>query len=117
MSFIFQVVDIALKMTALHAQYADAIIRLARQSTVDGWPINRPVWWLDPSDPVAQTIDSGKYRHVFYLCASIMDEMDAECHLSADWDLGRRQRVSGGVRRLLHPPFCLDHTKEEILVQ
>lgn len=46
-------------MTALHEQYAPQIIALARQSTVDGSPINRPLWWIDPNDATALTIDSG----------------------------------------------------------
>lgn len=59
-SVLSQVVDISLKMVALHAEYADTIISLAEQSTVTGFPINRPLWWIDPLDPVAQTIDSGE---------------------------------------------------------
>lgn len=47
-------------MTALHYQYAPMIIALAKQATIDGTPINRPLWWIDPLDPVALTIDSGK---------------------------------------------------------
>lgn len=48
-------------MTELHYQYAPLIISLARQATVDGQPINRPLWWIDPLDPVAHTIDSGMF--------------------------------------------------------
>lgn len=54
-----QVVDIALRMTKLHYQYSPLIISLARQATTNGYPINRPLWWIDPTDPVAQTIESG----------------------------------------------------------
>ena len=54
-----QAVDIGLKMTALHVQYADVIGQLALQATRDGSPINRPVWWIDPTNPDAQAIDSG----------------------------------------------------------
>lgn len=52
-------VDIALQMTALHVEYADVIGKLALQSTHDGSPINRPIWWIDPTNHDAQTIDSG----------------------------------------------------------
>ena len=52
-------INIALRMTALHVQYADTIISLARESTINGYPINRPLWWIDPLDPVALSIDSG----------------------------------------------------------
>jgi alpha-glucosidase (family GH31 glycosyl hydrolase) len=55
------VVDIALKMTSLHYEYSPLIIELARQALTTGQPINRPLWWIDPTDAVAQTIDSGTY--------------------------------------------------------
>lgn len=55
-----QVVDIALKMTSLHYQYSGLIFTLASQAITNGYPINRPIWWIDPTDPVAQTIDSGR---------------------------------------------------------
>ncbi|XP_057372341.1 myogenesis-regulating glycosidase-like [Daphnia carinata] len=53
-----EVIDIALKMTSLHYQYSGLIVTLARQAMTNGYPINRPLWWIDPTDPVAQTIDS-----------------------------------------------------------
>ncbi|XP_046460215.1 myogenesis-regulating glycosidase-like isoform X3 [Daphnia pulex] len=53
-----EVVDIALKMTSLHYEYSPLIIELARQALTTGQPINRPLWWIDPTDSVAQTIDS-----------------------------------------------------------
>ena len=49
-------------MTLLHERYADKIISLAKQSTVDGSPVNRPLWWIDPLDPIAQVIDSGTFN-------------------------------------------------------
>ncbi|KAK4005613.1 hypothetical protein OUZ56_007313 [Daphnia magna] len=53
-----KVVDMALKMTSLHYQYSGLILTLASQAMTNGYPINRPLWWIDPTDPVAQTIDS-----------------------------------------------------------
>ena len=52
--------DYALAMTALHADYAAKIIELAENSVASGEPINRPIWWLDPTDQEALAIDSGK---------------------------------------------------------
>merc|ERR1719219_1193636 len=51
------VVQHSLAMTRLHAQYADLIIRLARAAQLTGEPINRPVWWLDPTDKTALALD------------------------------------------------------------
>ena len=52
--------DYALAMTALHADYATKIIELAENAVESGEPINRPIWWVDPTDQEALAIDSGK---------------------------------------------------------
>jgi len=44
----------------IHANYTDTIIELMRSSVGKGSPLNPPVWWIDPTDPVAQTIADGK---------------------------------------------------------
>jgi len=31
-----------------------------RSSVVYGSPLNPPIWWIDPTDPVAQSIADGK---------------------------------------------------------
>jgi len=53
-----EVVHIAHKMLQLREQYADLIVRLAHESTRSGSPIVRPLWWLAPTDAVAQVIDN-----------------------------------------------------------
>lgn len=60
-------VAIAQRMTALHYEYAPLIVSLANQAAVDGTPINRPLWWIDPVDPVALTIDSGTVYRIYQL--------------------------------------------------
>ena len=52
-----EVVEIARKMLRLREQYADLIVLLAHESTRTGSPIVRPLWWLAPTDQVAQIID------------------------------------------------------------
>jgi len=44
----------------LRTKYTDTIIDLMRSSVSKGSPLNPPVWWIDPTDPVAQTIADGK---------------------------------------------------------
>ena len=46
-------------MTALHNQYSSVIINLANAAMTTGEPINRPIWWLDPTDETALATDSG----------------------------------------------------------
>ncbi|PNF32421.1 hypothetical protein B7P43_G04891 [Cryptotermes secundus] len=55
-----ETVQIAKKFTTLHFQFSDKILKLAKKKVADGTPINLPLWWLDPSDEEALTIDSGK---------------------------------------------------------
>ena len=52
------VVDITKKFLELHQQYAHEIERLSIEATTTGYPIVRPVWWNDPTDKEALTIDS-----------------------------------------------------------
>lgn len=35
-----------------------------KMSVKNGSPVNPPIWWIDPTDPVAHTINDGK---TFYL--------------------------------------------------
>ena len=53
-----EVVQIAHNMLQIRERYADLIVRLAHESTRSGSPIVRPLWWLAPTDEVAQTIDN-----------------------------------------------------------
>ena len=56
----FKVVALSKKYIALHEEYAPKIIELAKNAVTTGAPINRPIWWIDPTDQVALGIDSGK---------------------------------------------------------
>jgi len=48
----------------LRANYTDTIIELMRSSVGKGTPLNPPVWWIDPTDPVAQAIADGKQTYL-----------------------------------------------------
>ena len=49
-------------MIALRNSYSSLIVDLAREATITGVPINRPIWWIDPTDKEAMKIDSGNYE-------------------------------------------------------
>ncbi|XP_060841150.1 myogenesis-regulating glycosidase-like [Rhopalosiphum padi] len=51
-----QTVDICRNLMNLRANYTDTIIELMRSSVGKGTPLNPPIWWIDPTDPVAQAI-------------------------------------------------------------
>lgn len=58
--FSFQVVSLAKKFVDLHANYSNLIIQLMEKNARTGAPVNPPIWWIAPDDPVALTCDSGK---------------------------------------------------------
>ncbi|XP_050532348.1 myogenesis-regulating glycosidase-like [Daktulosphaira vitifoliae] len=45
------------KFWNLHLQYADVIVKLMENAVKNGDPINPPIWWIDPNDPTAFSID------------------------------------------------------------
>ena len=57
--FILQVVEITLRMIALRNKYSSLIVDLAKEAAITGAPINRPIWWIDPTNKEAMKIDSG----------------------------------------------------------
>lgn len=69
-----EVVKIAQNMMALREKYADKLIQLARGSCETGDPIIRPLWWIAPEDPTAQTLDSEFLVGNDLLVAPVLDE-------------------------------------------
>ncbi|XP_049836583.1 myogenesis-regulating glycosidase-like [Schistocerca gregaria] len=53
-----ETLDICRNLISLHIQYAPLIVELMKKAVEDGTPVNRPIWWIDPTDPTALTIDS-----------------------------------------------------------
>ena len=69
-----QVVQHSVDMTRLHYQYSDLIINLAWETVNTGAPVNRPVWWLGPTDQTALGIDDEFLLGNQVLVAPVMDE-------------------------------------------
>jgi alpha-glucosidase (family GH31 glycosyl hydrolase) len=51
-----ETIDICLKVLAIREQYRDEILAAANQAVLDGSPINRPLWWVSPTDKETYTI-------------------------------------------------------------
>lgn len=47
------------KYIDLHASYAEKIHGLMVKATLDGTPVNLPLWWIDPLDEISHVIGSG----------------------------------------------------------
>ncbi|XP_001952691.2 myogenesis-regulating glycosidase [Acyrthosiphon pisum] len=52
-----QTVDMCRNLLNLRSNHTDTIIDLMRSSVSKGSPVNPPIWWIDPTDQVAQKID------------------------------------------------------------
>ena len=68
-----EVVRISKKMLQLHERYASLIIQLAKESAINGYPIVRPLWWVEPNCEVCQTLDSEFLLGDNVLVAPVLD--------------------------------------------
>lgn len=66
-SSVLQTIEIARKFVNLHGSFAAKIHDLMEHAVKTGEPVNRPLWWIDPTDPICLTIDTGiiNYIHLF----------------------------------------------------
>lgn len=55
-----ETVEISRRFTELHESYSELILNRFKLAVSDGHPVNPPIWWLDPDDEVAQSIDDGE---------------------------------------------------------
>ena len=54
-----EVIDYTKDMIALRQDFASIIKQLAHNAVLTGEPINRPIWWADPTDIQAYGIEDG----------------------------------------------------------
>jgi len=69
-----ETVRIVKSILSLRERYQDELLAAARQATVDGTPINRPIWWVDPTDAETYNIDSQYMLGDEILVAPIVEE-------------------------------------------
>ncbi|XP_021967900.1 myogenesis-regulating glycosidase isoform X2 [Folsomia candida] len=69
-----ETVEICKRILAIRNQYQDEILNAASQAVAEGWPINRPIWWVDPTDPVTFTIDQAYMLGDNILVAPVVEE-------------------------------------------
>nr|CAD7456726.1 unnamed protein product [Timema tahoe] len=69
-----ETVTISRKFTVLHAEYSDVILERAARAVEDGSPLNPPIWWVDPENAVAQTVDDEFLLGEDILVAPVLEE-------------------------------------------
>lgn len=52
-----QAIDISKKFVKLHADYTPYIMERFKLAVSHGEPVNPPIWWIAPTDKIAQRID------------------------------------------------------------
>ncbi|CAL8070663.1 unnamed protein product [Orchesella dallaii] len=69
-----ETVQICLDVLAKREMYRDEILAAARQAEQDGSPMNRPIWWVDPTDEITFTIDDAYMLGDNILVAPVVEE-------------------------------------------
>ncbi|CAB3244189.1 unnamed protein product [Arctia plantaginis] len=69
-----ETVEICLRYTELHAEYAPEIQAAMEASVARGTPVNPPIWWVDPLDEVALAVDDEFLLGEKVLAAPVMVE-------------------------------------------
>lgn len=54
-----ETVTISKRFNELHATSTDLIMNAMAQAVEDGTPVNKPIWWAAPLDPIALSIGDG----------------------------------------------------------
>ncbi len=94
------VTEIAKMYMALHSKYVPKMLHYAEVAIKTGTPILRPLWWADPQDTTAQTINDQFLLGDEVLVAPVMDPQtdmrDIYIPSGEWWDNLRQARVIGG---------------------
>ncbi|XP_035704784.1 myogenesis-regulating glycosidase, partial [Folsomia candida] len=69
-----QTIEICIKILSIREQYKDEILIAANQAVADGTPINRPLWWVDPTDSETFTVGQEYMLGENILVAPVVEE-------------------------------------------
>lgn len=90
------IVEISKKFTSLHYEYSEKIIELMKKSVQTGAPLNSPIWWIDPKDPIALSIDSEYLLGEEILVAPILEKGSIERDIylpRGEWKDGNNENI------------------------
>lgn len=107
----FDVPGIVQRYVNLHEQYSNVILKAMEKSIEDGSPVNPPIWWLDPSDPVALACNDEFLLGEEILVAPILDSNSRSRNIylpSGIWTDGQNGTVYQGPTNLYGYPAGID---------
>ena len=99
----FQTIAISHKFVDLHAQYTPLIIERFKLAVKAGDPVNPPIWWVDPTDKLAQSISDQFMLGDKILVAPVIVEkaVSREVYLPAGkWKDGNSDEVHTGPKTI-----------------
>ncbi|XP_045538760.1 myogenesis-regulating glycosidase [Papilio machaon] len=107
-----ETVEISKKYTELHAEYADEIYAAMQRAVESGWPVNAPLWWIDPTDEETFSIWDEYLLGENILVAPVLEEgaISRDVYLPAGvwWEEGDREREVVGPTWIKDFPAPLD---------
>lgn len=62
------------KYVDLHEQYADLVLAAMDNSIANGFPVNPPLWWIDPTNPDLYEVSDEYLLGEWVLVAPIIEE-------------------------------------------
>ncbi|KAK9870228.1 hypothetical protein WA026_006312 [Henosepilachna vigintioctopunctata] len=107
----FDTTEIVRKFVDLHEKYSADIIDAMRQSVEAGIPTNPPIWWIDPTDPVALSVEDEFLLGEKILVAPILEEgaLSRDVYLpNGRWQDGNTGAIIEGRRTLKDYPAPID---------
>ncbi|GAB0098690.1 uncharacterized family 31 glucosidase KIAA1161 [Sergentomyia squamirostris] len=105
-----KIVDLCREFVELHEKYADHISRAFDTAVMFGNPVNAPIWWIDPNNPVAHGIYDEFLLGEDILSAPVLEEgkTSRDIYLPAgDWRDGNTNKTYRGPLWLRNYPAPL----------
>ncbi|CRL02784.1 CLUMA_CG015748, isoform A [Clunio marinus] len=91
-----EAIDISHTFVNLHAQYTPYIMERFKQAVMTGEPVNPPIWWIAPKDPIAQEVNDEFLLGELILAAPVVtqDAVKRDVYLPAGiWEDGNTGEV------------------------
>ncbi|XP_053697015.1 myogenesis-regulating glycosidase-like isoform X1 [Sabethes cyaneus] len=98
-----ETVEISKRFVRLHEEYSDYILQRMRLAVAEGIPVNPPIWWLDPNDEDALTVNDEYLLGEDILVAPVLIEfaVTRDIYLpKGTWRDGNSNQVYEGGRWL-----------------
>ncbi|CAD6991799.1 unnamed protein product [Ceratitis capitata] len=115
-----ETIEISKKFVQMHEDFAPEIIKRFKLATETGEPVNPPLWWVDPSDQVAQSVYDQFLLGDDIIAAPVVQEgaVVRDVYLpKGEWKDGNTNEVHEGPKWLMAYKAPLDVLPHFLRVQ